>query len=110
MSRKRTRESLVQQVCEPCTVCEGVGTVKTSETTCIEVFRAILQDSRRRGCSEHGEYLIRAPEGVVDRLLDEDADQLAALSRGINREVRIQVEPSYGPGEFDVVVIQDARR
>ncbi|MDP6376744.1 MAG: Rne/Rng family ribonuclease [Pseudomonadales bacterium] len=110
MSRKRTRESLAQQFCEPCQVCDGVGTVKTSESTCIEVFRAILQDARRRGCDENGEYLIRVPEDVVDRLLDEDAEQLAALSHSINRDVRIQVEPSYGPGQFDVVVIQDARR
>src|SRR5690606_9771958 len=81
MSRKRTRESLAQQVCEPCAECDGLGLVKTPQTTCIEVFRAILQDARAR-CSrtarpgteeDRGEYLIRASEAVVDRLLDEDA-------------------------------------
>jgi ribonuclease G len=111
MSRKRTRESLAQQVCEPCRVCEGVGRVKTSESTCIDVFRAILNDARRRSCeSGGGGSLIRAPEDVVDRLLDEDSGQLAALERLVGTVVRIQVEPSYGPGQFDVVVIQEARR
>jgi ribonuclease G len=85
--------------------------VKTSESTCIDVFRAILNDARRRSCeSGGGGYLIRAPEDVVDRLLDEDSGQLAALERLVGTVVRIQVEPSYGPGQFDVVVIQDARR
>ena len=56
------------------------------------------------------EYLIRAGEAAVDRLLDEDAAQLEALSREIGRQVRIQVEPSYGPGQFDVVLVQPARR
>jgi Ribonuclease G/E len=80
------------------------------------VFRAILQDASARclrgglDASETGEYLIRATESVVDRLLDEDADQLAALSRDVGRSVRIQVEPSYGPGQFDVVVVQGVRR
>ncbi|HEX7034390.1 MAG TPA: Rne/Rng family ribonuclease [Pseudomonadales bacterium] len=117
MSRKRTRESLAQQVCEPCSECDGLGLVKTPQTTCIEVFRAILQDARARcrtvrlGTDEdRGEYLIRASEAVVDRLLDEDAAQLAALSREVGRNVRIQVEPSYGPGQFDLVLVQGIQR
>ena len=116
MSRKRTRESLLQQVCEACAECAGQGVVKTPQTTCVEVFRAILQDARARceqvrGYGEReGEYLIRATESVVDRLLDEDAEQLALLSREIGRDIRIQVEPSYGPGQFDIVLAQDMRR
>jgi ribonuclease G len=118
MSRKRTRESLSQQVCEPCHLCDGIGLVKTSESTCIDVFRAILHDVRKR-CDDRAhpvtaggesEYLIRASEQVVDRLLDEDADQLADLSQRISLEIRIQVEPSYGPGQFDVVVVRGSRR
>jgi ribonuclease G len=116
MSRKRTRESLVQQVCEPCAECGGLGVVKTPRSTCIEVFRAILDDTRSRcgtrrseGPQALAEYLIRSSEAVVDRLLDEDADQLAMLARQVGRSVRFQVEPSYGPGQFDIVVVQPAR-
>lgn len=116
MSRKRTRESLAQQVCEPCGECSGLGLVKTPQTTCIEVFRAILHDAsarcQRNGSHrlEPGEYLIRANEAVVDRLLDEDAAQLETLTHDIGRQVRIQVEPSYAAGEFDVVLVQETRR
>ncbi len=116
MSRKRTRESLVQQVCEPCAACGGLGQVKSAQSACIEVFRALVNDARAR-CNgqpglvpDPGEYLIRAADPVVDRLLDEDAAQLSALARQIGREVRIQVEPSYGPGEFDIVLVQGMRR
>ncbi len=110
MSRKRTRGSLAQQVCEPCRVCRGTGVIKTDETTCIEVFRAILQDSEAQCGETPGDYLVRAPDGVVDRLIDEDAGHLARLSRQVGREIRIQIEPSYGPGEFDVVLVQDGAR
>jgi ribonuclease G len=113
MSRKRTRESLAQQVCEPCSECSGLGMVKTPQSTCIEVFRALLHDARAR-CGpptledqrNPGEYLIRSSEAVVDRLLDEDAAQLAAVAGEVGRGVRFQVEPSYGPGQFDIVVVQ----
>ncbi len=107
MSRKRTRGSLAQQVCEPCRVCHGTGLIKTDETTCIEVFRTILKDVDPHCAEARGEYVVRAPQGVVDRLIDEDAEHLARLSRQIGGEIRIQMEPSYGPGEFDVVVMRD---
>ena len=110
MSRKRTRESLAQQLCEPCPLCRGGGLTKTSETICAEIFRAILHDARTACSPSAKEYLIRAPETVVDRLLDEDADHLAAVAGRVGREIRIQVEPCYGPNQFDVVVLQDAGR
>ncbi|MEM1230090.1 MAG: Rne/Rng family ribonuclease [Pseudomonadota bacterium] len=111
LSRKRTRESLVQQLCEFCERCDGSGRVRTAATTCGEIFRAIQQDSDRR-CddSARGEYLIRAPEAVVDRLLDEEAGELAQLGGLIGRDIRMQVEPSYGPGQFDLVLVQGVRR
>jgi ribonuclease G len=93
----------------------GLGVVKTPQSTCIEVFRAMLQDATAR-CArsqgpdhEPGEYLIRANEAVVDRLLDEDAGSSPPVPRR-RRSVRIQVEPSYGPGEFDIVLVQPMRR
>jgi len=106
MSRKRTRESLVQQVCEPCGQCAGLGVVKSPESTCIEVFRALLEDARVRPAAA-GSFLIRTTAEVVDRLLDEDALQLQHLSSAISYEIGFQVEPSYGPGEFDIVLVQD---
>ncbi|MCY4212223.1 MAG: Rne/Rng family ribonuclease [Gammaproteobacteria bacterium] len=110
MSRKRTRESLAHQLCEPCPLCHGGGLTKTSETICAEIFRAIVHDARTACSPSAREYLIRAPETVVDRLLDEDADHLAAVSSRVGREIRIQVEPCYGPNQFDVVVLQEAGR
>ena len=78
MSRKRTRESLLQQVCEPCVRCAGSGLVKTAASTCVELFRAIIEDARIRceAQQREGSYQIRASSEVVDRLLDEDAEQL----------------------------------
>ena len=112
MSRKRTRESLVQQVCEPCGHCTGLGLVKTPATTCVEIFRSILEDAKVRCDVQHREcsYLIRSTSDVVDRLLDEDATHLERLASHLGRDIRMQMEPSYGPGEFDVVLVQDMRQ
>lgn len=109
MSRKRTRESLIQQICEPCAQCGGVGYVKTPESTCLEVFRAIMEDARVRCDGPRQDYLIRSTPDVVDRLLDEDAQPLRQLSEKIGREITIQVEPSCLPGDFDIVLVQPMR-
>ncbi|MFT7651872.1 MAG: ribonuclease G [Candidatus Azotimanducaceae bacterium] len=112
MSRKRTRESLVQMMCQPCDHCEGAGFVKSAESTCVEVLRALSQDHKVqcRGKLVEGEYLIRATEAVVDRLLDEDAGHLTELSQSMQQEIRIQVEPSYFQGQFDIVLVQNVSR
>ena len=105
MSRKRTRQSLVQQVCEPCQHCSGAGVVKTAQTTCIEVFRALMEDARMRcDAVAESEYVIRAAEAVVDRLLDEDAEYLASISELVGRRIRLQVEPSCDAGQFDLAL------
>ena len=46
----------------------------------------------------------------MDRLLDEDAEYFAQMSETIGREVRIQVEPSYVEGQFDIVLVQKVAR
>jgi ribonuclease G len=107
ISRKRTRESLSQQVCQPCPTCVGSGMVKTAETVCFEVFRAILREHHQhQRCKLRpalGEYLIRAAESVVDRLLVEEAQNVAGLARQVQCPIRFEVEPSYGPDQFDLV-------
>ncbi|MCF7982196.1 MAG: ribonuclease G [Pseudomonadales bacterium] len=102
MTRKRTRESLQQVVCEPCPECDGRGSVKTAETVCYEVLREILRQARAYSSSSQS-FLVLASQAVAERLLDEDSSSLADLESFINRSVTIQMEPMYAQEEFDVV-------
>ena len=120
ISRKRTRESLRQQVCENCPTCDGRGLVKTAETVCLEIFRAILRSARQHpvagaaihtnGASSPGDMLVQASQSVVDRLLDEERDNVGCVAEQIGRTIRFQVEPSYGPEQFDLVLVQGVTR
>ena len=117
MSRKRTRESLAQQLCAPCQACAGRGRLKTPESMCYEIFRAIVRATgkRERGAgvpplAERGDYLVRASQAVVDRLLDEAADHVAALAVQVGTPIRFQVEPSYTNEQFDIVLMRDLGR
>ncbi|MFN2361596.1 MAG: ribonuclease G [Marinobacter sp.] len=102
MTRKRTTESLGQILCEPCPICDGRGFLKTTETVCYEVFREILRVNRAYDAES---YLVMASQSVVDRLLDEESDNVADLETFISKTIRFQVEPFYSQEQYDVVLL-----
>lgn len=100
--RKRTRESLEQVLCEDCKVCHGRGTVKSAETVCYEIFRAILREARTY---DHDAYLVSASQSVVDRLLDEESANVADLEQFIGKTIQFQVESLYTQEQYDVILM-----
>ncbi len=102
MTRKRTTESLGQTLCEPCSVCEGTGFLKTAETVCYEILREIIRVSRAYDASV---YMVMASQSVIDRLLDEESDNVADLETFIGKQIKFQVEVMYNQGQYDVVLL-----
>jgi ribonuclease G len=102
MTRKRTRESLGQILCSACSVCEGRGRLKTSETICYEIFREILRVAR---VYENDVILVMASQTVVDRLLDEESASVADLEAFIGKTIRFQVETHYSQEQYDIVLM-----
>lgn len=102
MTRKRTRESLEQMLCEDCPVCMGRGVLKTAETVCYEIFREITRDAR---AYENDTLLVLAAQPVVDRLLDEESSNLADLEEFTGKTIRFRAEPSYSQEHFDIILL-----
>ncbi len=102
MTRKRTRESLEQVLCEPCPSCAGRGIQKTAESVCYEIFREILREAR---AYQAGGYMVLASQAVIDRLLDEESGNVADLETFIERPIRFQVETMYTQEQYDVVLM-----
>jgi ribonuclease G len=102
MTRKRTRESLEQILCEPCVSCQGRGKLRTPETICYEIFREILREAR---AYQAGAYRVLANQRVVDRLLDEESGNVADLEAFIGRTIQFQVEAMYSQEQYDVVLL-----
>jgi ribonuclease G len=102
MTRKRTRESLEHVLCETCPVCHGRGTIKSAQTVCYELFREILRAAR---AYESEQIMVLASQSVVDRLLDEESDNVAELEAFIERPIRFQVETMYHQEQYDVIPV-----
>lgn len=102
MTRKRTSESLVQMLCEPCPTCDGKGSLKSAETVCHEILREILREARAFDCER---FLVLATPAVVDRLLDENAANVADLEEFLGRCVEFRVEEVYARDQYDIIPI-----
>ncbi|MDE0177341.1 MAG: Rne/Rng family ribonuclease [Gammaproteobacteria bacterium] len=103
ISRRRTRESLERQLCDSCEACSGRAVAKSPQSACYDLFRGLLKQAAS-GTDGVSEYLVRASQRVVDRLLDEEAPYLAALERDVLRPIRLEVEPGYASDQFDLVL------
>ena len=101
MTRKRTRESLAQMLCEPCAVCAGKGIVKTARTVAYDILREILREARQFNPRE---FRVLAHPSVVDLLLDEESTHLAGLSDFIGKPIALQSEPTLGQEQYDIVL------
>ncbi|SCC92938.1 ribonuclease G [Thiomonas sp. X19] len=102
MTRKRTRESLAHQLCEPCPICAGQGQVKTARTACYDILREILREAKQFSPRE---FRIVASNAVVDLFLEEESAHLAELSDFIGKPIALQVEPGYVQHQFDIVLL-----
>ena len=102
MTRKRTRESLAQVLCEPCAVCEGRARLKTPQTVCYTILRDLVREARQFNARE---YRILASQPVIDLFLDEEAQALAMLSDFIGKPVSLQVESAYNQEQYDIILM-----
>ncbi len=102
MTRKRTRESLAQMLCEPCPTCAKSGQVKTARSVCYDILREILREARQFNPRE---FRVVACATVVEMLLDEESVHLAGLSEFIGKPISLAAEPTMNPEQYDIVLL-----
>lgn len=102
MTRKRTRESLRQTLCEPCPYCHGRGFMKTAETICYEILREIVRETRAYPAER---FVVLASPQVMEKLLDEESTSLAALEEFIGRPIKVQAEATYTQEQYDIILM-----
>jgi ribonuclease G len=102
MTRKRTRESLSHVLCESCPTCQGRGQIKTAQTTCYEILRGLIRESRQFNARE---FRILASQTVIDLFLDEESQSLAQLSDFIAKPISLQVETLFTQEQYDIILL-----
>jgi ribonuclease G len=103
MTRKRTRENLVQTLCEPCSYCEGRGYVLSHESVAFRVLREIRKHMRTlRGRP----IAIAVHPRVAEELLSRSKDPLAKLGEELGAEVEIRARPGLHQEQFELMALE----
>ncbi|MDI1267931.1 MAG: ribonuclease G [Polaromonas sp.] len=102
MTRKRTRESLAHQLCEPCNACQGKGVVKTARSVGYDILREILREARQFNPRE---FRVIASPKVIELFLDEESQHLAGLSDFIGKPISLQSEAAMAQEQYDIVLL-----
>ena len=102
MTRKRTRENLVQQLCESCANCEGRGYVLSSESMAYKILREIRKDLPRF-CGR--QIAISVHPRVAEVLLAHAHKACAELGRELGREIEIRSQPGLHQEQFEVTAL-----
>jgi len=104
ITRKRTRESLKQLLCEPCSTCNGKGYVSSVETLCFDIIREATKLIQSLVKSSRDILIIAAP-AVAAKLSEGEHSIVSELERTINRAIKLQVEPLYPQEQYDMVLL-----
>ena len=102
MTRKRTRESLAHQLCEPCSACVGKGVVRTARSVTYDILREILREARQFNPRE---FRVVASPKVIESFLDEESQHLAGLSEFIGKPISLQAETAMAQEQYDIVLL-----
>src|SRR6267142_1146090 len=91
MTRKRTRESLLHTLTEPCTACEGKGYTKSRRTVSYELFREL----RRQGDLIEGDtVLIEVHPDVAQVLASSDRAFLEDMEKRLQKRIMVKARGS----------------
>ena len=99
MTRKRTRESLPQQLCEPCSSCEGKGYMQSAQTLSNTILRELPKATRYL----RGDALrVYSHPDVTEILLGEAMESLELVQDRIARQVFVEPQPDFHPEQYEI--------
>jgi len=103
MTRKRTRENLVQTLCEPCSHCEGRSYVLSRESVAFRVIRELRKHMPKlRG----RKVAVTVSSHVAEELISKSKPAMAALGEEIGHEIEVRARPGMHQEQYELNVLE----
>jgi len=100
MTRKRTRENLNRLLSEPCSYCEGRGTLKSKKTICYELFRD-LEREISTPTGDNSIYIQVNPE-IADIIQEEEQQSIIDLEKRLGKRVIILTNDGFHVEQYEI--------
>jgi ribonuclease G len=100
MTRKRTRESLLRQLCDPCPYCEGKGYLRSVPTVASEILRQIRKEAFRHAAAP--QLIVKAHPEAVTFLYDEEGERLDEIEHFLRKRIFLRAAPEFHHEQYEV--------
>ncbi|HLO99757.1 MAG TPA: Rne/Rng family ribonuclease, partial [Fimbriimonas sp.] len=98
LTRKRTGESVTQEITEACPMCMGVGRIPSKETLSLWIER----DMRRRMMEPGNAFFVEAHPAVIEALIGMDGENVEDLEHEIRRGIYIRANFDLEYEEYEI--------
>ncbi|MBI2604628.1 MAG: Rne/Rng family ribonuclease [Deltaproteobacteria bacterium] len=106
MTRKRTRDTIVRSLCQPCTQCKGRSFVKNPLTISYD----ILRDIEREGYDKETTAVsIQCHPEVADILEGEKSDVLQNLEQEFGKKISVRANGAYPLEQYELVTHREGK-
>ena len=99
MTRKRTRESLLHHLTEPCVQCEGKGYTKSRRTIAYELLRELR---RQGGFLEGDTVVVEVHPDVAQSLATSDRAFLEDMEKRLQKRILVKARGSFHLEDFEI--------
>jgi ribonuclease G len=106
MTRKRTRESLVQLLCAACPTCAGKGHVKSTATIAYEVLRRIQREAAVNPTL--AQITAQVHPAVAQFLHGEEDRTLESMEATLNKKILIKAVPELRETQYEIIGVEAA--
>lgn len=99
MTRKRSRESINQLLCEPCPYCEGNGIIRSKHTVIMEIYRDLLKELPKR----RRKAVVYVHPIIAELLYGESENVIEELEKRFKKRVVIKTSSAFHQEQYEIV-------
>ncbi|MFT5868489.1 MAG: ribonuclease E [Paracoccaceae bacterium] len=107
MSRQRLRPGMLEATTQECHHCHGTGLIRSDDNLALSILRQLEEEGTHR---RSGEVLLIAPVGIVNFIMNEKREYLAAIEARFGMSVRIEADPHMVPPDYKIEKFKTATR
>lgn len=100
MTRKRSGKTLVQQLTNPCLVCQGYGYTLSTPTKAYQILRSFTDDMKKR--PKGGALSLSVPAIIFDYLVHKEYKTILQLEKDFDCRITLEKSHSLHDAQFKI--------
>jgi ribonuclease E len=107
MSRQRLRPGMLEATTQPCKACHGTGLIRSDDSLALSILRQLEEEGPKGRAKE---VKVTAPVAIVNYLMNEKREYLAAIELRYGMAIRIEADGTMIAPDYSIERFKTATR